>query len=132
MTTEVVGRWRVDLPKGFRRTATPDALQFTDGNLICYFSELVVASPGGGSPPPASELHEKMRSRAGGHYELAESGEFGYARLQTDPDSHQLVASREGTESILTVVVTFSDERDLDAALRIWRSARYATRLPDC
>lgn len=114
----------MELPEGFRRIARDDSVQFTDGNLILYLSELVVSSPGGAPAPSAAELHERMRAKSAGQYDLAEDDQFGHARVEQVGDSSQLTAVREGPGSVLTLVASFSRESDLDVALRVWRSAR--------
>lgn len=50
-------------------------------------SELVVSSPGGAPAPGAAEMHERMRAKSAGQYDLAEDDQFGHARVEQVGDS---------------------------------------------
>jgi hypothetical protein len=124
-----VGDWIVMMPTHFRRLDTDDATQFTDGKRVVYMSALSVSRDG--IATSAEELHRRTRPRDVELYELRDQDAFGYANVRREGPEPSLVATREADGSVLQCVINYSDDRDLEWALGVWRSVRRSVRDQD-
>ena len=120
MTVRRIGGWQLPLPDRFQPVPGRDGEQFSDGVTIVYASEMRVSGQGK-SPPPAAELHAVARERMAPEHELA-NGRFGGARVDRTANGIRVVASREATGSVLTLVADTSTDH-VDEVLAIWRGA---------